>query len=131
MLTGTLLNQANFALNVSMLINYIFREGYATTLGEAYRPQFVQDKYYEEGKTHTLTSQHTKRLAIDLNLFIDGTYISGDNPVWHDLGTYWKSLNPAHRWGGDFESLKDYNHFEALYTQIGHVVTNIKSTCCS
>jgi len=56
-------------------------------------------------------STHTVRLAIDLNLFVDGEYITGFHPIWHVLGRYWKKLNPdLAAWGGDFRK-RDYNHF--------------------
>src|SRR2546421_11199406 len=110
---STLLDlQFVFLKNISFLIRYGLDKGYTLTLGEAYRPQFVQDVYYREGKSHTLHSQHTNRLAIDFNLFVGNIYISTDHPIWFDLGNYWKSLDSRNRWGGDFSTLKDYNHFE-------------------
>jgi hypothetical protein len=54
-------------------------------------------------------SLHRLKLAIDLILFKNG------KPCWkseqyRDLGTYWKSLNPLCRWGGDFRN-PDGGHF--------------------
>lgn len=64
-----------------------------------------------EYKAHKLpNSAHYNRLAIDLNLFDDGVYVTGRHPVFGMLGDYWKSLHPLCRWGGDFAS-KDFNHF--------------------
>lgn len=43
---------------------------------------------------------HKQRLAIDLNLFRRGEYMT--NSEAHKLlGDYWKSLHPDCRWGGD------------------------------
>lgn len=55
-------------------------------------------------------SQHTKRLAVDLNLFIDGEYKT-DTKSYRELGEFWKGLSYENRWGGDF-SRPDGNHFE-------------------
>lgn len=57
---------------------------------------------------------HEIRLAVDMNLFIDGKYIT-DSEAWRPLGEYWKSLHPLNRWGGDFKdklgrSKPDGNH---------------------
>lgn len=53
-------------------------------------------------------SVHKKRLAGHLLLFLDGAYLTTDEN-YEVLGTYWKSLNPLCRWGGDFPG--DGNHF--------------------
>jgi hypothetical protein len=56
-------------------------------------------------------SCHTMRLAIDLNLFVNGEYITGDHWVWSALGRYWINLDrDENRWGGNFRS-RDWNHF--------------------
>ena len=60
---------------------------------------------------HLKTGQHPKRLAIDLNLFVDGEYITGHHDRFDDLGIFWEGLNIRNRWGGNFKKL-DYNHFE-------------------
>lgn len=52
-------------------------------------------------------SLHEKRLAIDLNLFIDGEFQSATES-YLPLGEYWESLGGA--WGGRF-SKPDGNHF--------------------
>lgn len=53
-------------------------------------------------------SLHYIRLAQDLNLFVDGKYISdGDHPAWKAIGEKWESLHPLARWGGRFQ---DANH---------------------
>ena len=55
-------------------------------------------------------SLHCKRLAIDLNLFIDNKYQTTSR-AYRELGEFWKGLSPENRWGGDF-SRPDGNHFE-------------------
>jgi hypothetical protein len=61
-----------------------------------------------EDAVHMRDGQHYKALALDINLFISGDWISnGDHPAWKKLGAYWKGLHPDARWGGDFG---DANH---------------------
>ena len=65
--------------------------------------------------THTflpigvLKSTHRYGLAIDLYIMADGE-ISNDRARYEELGTFWKTLDPLARWGGDFESA-DLGHF--------------------
>jgi hypothetical protein len=60
---------------------------------------------------HMKGGQHPRRLAIDLNLFVNGVYISGEHEVWGMLGAFWEILDDKNRHGGNFSNL-DYNHFE-------------------
>lgn len=55
-------------------------------------------------------SLHLLKLAIDLQLFVNGAY-QKDTEAYKALGTYWKTLHPLARWGGDFTSRPDGNHF--------------------
>ena len=61
------------------------------------------------GKTKTKSSRHTKRLAVDFNLFIKGVY-QRSTDAYRPLGEFWKSLDEHCRWGGDRGW--DGNHFE-------------------
>jgi len=100
--------QAIFASNVSKLIQYARSQGYEVTFGEAYRPSFFQKFYINLGLSFTKNSQHSKRLAIDLNLFKDGKYLTMTKS--HKvLGRYWEKLNSFNVWGGRF---RDGNHYE-------------------
>jgi hypothetical protein len=82
---------------------------YELTFGEAWRPDFVQQKYLAEGKTTVKRSKHQDRIAIDLNLFIDGEYQT-NTASYRPLGETWKDLGGV--WGGDWKGLPDGNHFE-------------------
>ena len=109
--------QCKFAHDVSKLITYIYWKQYKCTLGEAFRTK-EQAKFNADHNIGILDSQHCKRLAIDLNLFSsDGEYLTRTED-YKDFGSYWKSLSPNNRWGGDFhnvngETFSDANHFEA------------------
>jgi len=100
--------QQIFARNVGLLLNWIYsHDNWGVTVGEVWRPQEMQEIYYQQGKTKTLSSKHTQRLAIDLNLFIAGKYVT-DPEKYRPLGEFWESLGG--RWGGRFSiAKKDYD----------------------
>jgi len=103
--------QAIFALHVAKLILWAEAQGYKLTFGEAYRPQEMADIYYQRG-IGSKNSLHTKRLAVDFNLFCQGRYMT-DSESYARLGTAWEALDPQNRWGGRFKgNLVDGNHFE-------------------
>lgn len=101
--------QSTFLLNVAKLIIWANENGYELTGGELWRPQEMQDLYLKSGKTKVKHSRHQDRLAIDLNLFVNGEYAKGRED-YKPLAEYWKSLDenniPGYDWGWDA------NHFE-------------------
>ena len=99
-------HQWRFLRDVAMLIQYAERMGFALTLGRGYASEAANRA---DGGTEN--SNHRRRLAIDLNLFIDGEYMTNSD-AHAPLGEYWKSLDPLNRWGGDFTRVKDGNHYE-------------------
>ena len=100
--------QEEFAQSVARLIQKAGQLGYGVTFGEAYRTpeQAALNAAKGSGISNSL---HTERLAIDLNLFKDGVYITDDHGH-RELGTWWKSIGPMYRWGGDF-ARSDPNHY--------------------
>ena len=99
--------QQRFAHMLALLILKANEMGFEVTLGEAYRPQFVADIYASQGKG-VKSSFHTKRLAIDLNLFKDGVYLTKTED-YRPLGEWWlKEYAPMSAWGGLWQ---DYVHF--------------------
>ena len=79
---------------VALLILYAYELGYEVSFGDAW------------AKTgHKKDSFHYRRLAIDLNLFLDGDYLkkTEDHKV---LGLFWESIGGS--WGGRFN---DGNHY--------------------
>lgn len=93
--------QDKFAGMAADLILYAQNAGYQVTLGDAYR-----DPRCPYGAA---TSMHHKRLAIDLNLFQDGEYLTRTEDH-RPLGEYWESMGGT--WGGRFENNPDGNHYE-------------------
>lgn len=102
--------QSIFLRNVAKLIAYAFDElGVELTGGELYRTAEQQAIHVKNGLSKVKMSRHQQRLAIDLNLFIDGKYVT-ETEKYKPLAEYWKSLHPENRAGYDFGW--DGNHFE-------------------
>jgi len=101
--------QEIFALNVASLINRIFLRGYTCTLGEALRPSAMA-KIYAKQKKGIRKSLHCIKLAIDINLFLNGRYLSSSE-AHREFGEFWEELHSNNRWGGRYD---DGNHYEML-----------------
>ena len=102
--------QQQFAGLLGQFLTWIYAESdYEVTMGECYRTPEMAEIYAKQGKG-IKDSLHCKRLAVDLNLFIDGVYIT-DTESYKTLGEKWKSLDDGCSWGGDF-SRPDGNHFQ-------------------
>ena len=105
--------QSAFALLVVHLIQFAYREGYEITLGEAYRPRETAELMAKKRKG-IKNSLHCKRLALDLNLFKNGKYLTSSE-AHKPLGEYWESLStPGLKccWGGRFG---DGNHYSIAH----------------
>lgn len=104
--------QRLFASRVPRLIDKIYEEGYECTIGDVFRDPRVHGKFGEKvGYAHP-KSVHKLKLAIDLNLFKDGEYLSSTE-AHRPFGEFWVSLDPEnHRWGGEFD---DGNHYSFTY----------------
>jgi len=89
--------QSKFALMVGRLIIYAYSLGYELSFGDAFATS-----------GHKKNSKHYSKLAIDLNLFKNGKYLSKTEDH-KELGEYWKRIGGI--WGGDFKK-KDGNHYE-------------------
>jgi hypothetical protein len=87
-------DQSKFARMVALLILHAYQLGYEVTFGDAY------------ARTgHRRGSFHYRRLAIDLNLFLNGAYLRSTE-AHRPLGEYWESIGGT--WGGRFN---DGNHY--------------------
>lgn len=86
--------QSAFVKKVALLILYAYEQGYELTFGDAYATT-----------GHKINSFHYKRLAIDLNLFKNGTFLqeTKDHEI---LGRFWESIGGS--WGGKWN---DGNHY--------------------
>ena len=102
-MSALLAAQQKFCADVAQLIAFGLARGDAFTFG---------DTLAHDG--HMGHSLHYERLAIDLNLFVQGEWVRGDHEEWHALAGFWKSLGPRQRWGGDIVGKVDLNHFSAV-----------------
>lgn len=90
--------QVEFMKALPLLINKAFSLGYEVTGGDLFR-----DSRCPYGSK---SSKHSRRLAVDLNLFKDGKYLTKTEDH-EELGEYWEEIGGI--WGGRFE---DGNHYE-------------------
>lgn len=101
--------QVKFVSMLPGLIQKAFELGYQVTLGDAYRdPRLHGAVGVKMGYGHP-KSNHKNRLAIDLNLFKDGKYLTTTEDH-QQLGEYWESVGGT--WGGRFS---DANHYSLEY----------------
>ena len=128
--------QRRFVQLFGLLIEYGYQQGFEMTFGEAFRSdeqaeinalgktgraalaELLADNDYQ-GLAYAIgnnvgggikNSLHCVRLAVDINLFKDGKYLT-DSEDYKVLGDYWKSLGLDCAWGGDFKPKPDGNHF--------------------
>jgi hypothetical protein len=86
--------QSLFVRMVARLIDYADALGYELTFGDAYATS-----------GHVAGSFHYSRLAIDLNLFKGGKYLT-ETEDHKPLGEFWEAIGGT--WGGRF---RDGNHY--------------------
>jgi len=113
-----------FLQDVAVLIQYIRDVGYKAVGGELMRSREEQQRKYDTGvsKAKPGESQHQHLKAIDLEFF-DKTgkwmKVPSNEGAQKEMkaelqafGDYWELLNEKNKWGGNFKSLFDPNHFE-------------------
>ena len=99
--------QRLFTRLIADLLEFAHSRGYEITFGDAFRDSRLHGAVGEKKGYGHKNSNHKNKLAIDLNLFLNGKYLTADKD--HEpLGLYWESLHPLCRWGGRF---KDGNHY--------------------
>lgn len=104
--------QSLFAHHAARLILQAQEMGYDVTLGEAWRSAeqaAFQTKINAEKGIGIAASLHTQRLAIDINLFRNGKFLTSVSE-YAPLGIWWENQHPDARWGGRFKN-KDAVHF--------------------
>jgi hypothetical protein len=111
--------QCKFLYMVGELLCWAKMHGIKITGGELLRSQEQQDIYVTSGASQVNYSKHQDKLAIDLNVYIDGKYRT-DGEAYRSLGEKWEELGG--RWGGRFGVAKEHyatkvgwdgNHFES------------------
>lgn len=104
-----------FLRNVLDLMAYAHSLGFEMTFGEAYRSKHESRRLAAAGRG-VVNSAHTNRLAIDINLFKDGKYLTKTKDH-KPLGEYWLTLHKDNRWGGNFRR-RDGNHYSMIHKGI-------------
>ena len=95
------------------LIPFIYSKGYKLRPGDYFRDARTNGEYGEKKGYASAKSLHKLKLAFDLNLMLDGSYLS-DTQDHEQFGAYWLSLDPLCRWGGSGGN-NDGNHYSLEY----------------
>ena len=91
------------------LIDKAHELGYQVRGGDLFRDPRVHGELGEKvGYGHS-SSCHKLKLAIDLNLFLNGAFYK-TTESHRMIGDWWKKQHELCRWGGDF-SRPDGNHY--------------------
>ena len=103
-----------FTRKLAILIQWInSKPGWEVAIDEAtvHTPRAARrgvERLSVEDAVHKRNSFHHKGLAADLNLYIEGVYISdGAHPAWREIADEWKSYDPMCTAGIDWN---DANH---------------------
>ena len=97
--------QRRFGRMVAALLNKALEMGYEYTFGDAFRDPRAHGEFGRKIGYSAGRSLHKLKLAIDLNLFKDGKYLSSTE-AHRPLGEWWESIGGT--WGGRFN---DGNHY--------------------
>jgi hypothetical protein len=97
--------QSKFVRMIADLIDFAHSKGYELTFGDAYRDPRVHGEMGVSKGYGRAKSCHKLRLAIDLNLFKNGKFLSTSEDH-KELGEKWESMGGT--WGGRFS---DGNHY--------------------
>ncbi len=109
---GLNVKQARFTQKIAQLIVWATEHGYVLIAAELYRTP-AQAAINAEKGVGIKNSVHTKKLALDMFLMIDGK-ISWDTEVYRPIGEKWKTMDDDARWGGDFRR-RDAVHFSFVH----------------
>lgn len=103
--------QSYFVKCLCLLFQFVTLRGWELTLAEGYIGDSI-DKPSED-TPHMRHGTHFNRLGIDVNLFVEGKWISEMSDQWKELGEFWVQLDPELcRWGGHWG---DPNHFSITH----------------
>ena len=101
--------QRLFTKLIAKLIQWAYTNGFELSFGDAYRDPRVHGGLGRKVGYSSSNSNHKRRLAIDLNLFVDGVYQTKTS-AYTEMGNYWMGLHDLCEWGG-FGARSDGNHF--------------------
>lgn len=98
-----------FSQLISKLVLWAAENGYDLAYDQVKRSQAEATANAASGKGIS-NSLHLVGLAADLNLYINGVY-QETTEAHKIIGEKWKSMHSLARWGGDFKSRPDGNHY--------------------
>lgn len=101
--------QMLFARMVPRLIDQAFCMGYEVTMGDAFRDPRVHGHYGVMRGYGRPSSNHKLKLAIDLNLLLDGRFLRLTEDH-RPLGEWWLKQHELCEWGGTGRR-NDGNHY--------------------
>jgi hypothetical protein len=107
--------QARFTAKIASLIVWANRKGYDLIAAELHRTPEQAAINAEKG-VGIKNSVHTKKLALDMFLLINGR-ISWDTEDYRPIGRKWVTMDEDARWGGDFKR-RDAVHFSFIHKGI-------------
>jgi hypothetical protein len=97
--------QRQHPLMLAKLIIWLYEQGYEVTWGDSYRDPRLHGAQGIKLGYGAMNSNHKIRLAVDLNLFKDGKFLTSTEDHT-PIGEKWESMGGA--WGGRFS---DGNHY--------------------
>lgn len=93
------------------LIDKAHELGFEIRGGDLFRDPRVHGEAGKKKGYGNRFSSHKLKLAIDLNLFKDGTYMTRTQDH-EELGVWWEQQHELCSWGGRFD---DGNHYSLTY----------------
>tara|TARA_R110000868_G_scaffold3354_2_gene21777 strand:- start:27 stop:362 length:336 start_codon:yes stop_codon:yes gene_type:complete len=99
--------QKQFMRKLPRLLDKIFELGYEITGGDLMRDARTNGEFGEKVGYSSADSYHKLKLAIDLNIFKDGVWLTSTEDH-RPIGEWWVSQGGT--WGGNFKS-PDGNHY--------------------
>ena len=108
--------QVLFTRLMAELIVQCSSEGIDMIGAELFRTPEQAEIYAKSGKG-IRNSNHTRKLAIDLFRYKDGS-VSWNHADYERAGEIWKGLHELCRWGGDFTHMRDSPHFSLYHNGV-------------
>lgn len=100
---------------LGQLLVWLYANGYKVRGGELLRDPRIA-KMNDANGVGISNSLHIDKLAIDLNIFKNGRWLS-TTEEHAPIGAKWKTLHALCAWGGDFKppTKPDGNHYSVRY----------------
>lgn len=105
--------QQDFFRMTAIFFPWLITSGYEVTYGEVQRSK-AQAAMNAAAGTGISNSLHLISLAVDLNLFKDGKFLTTKEEYQH-AGEYWEDLGGS--WGGRFKNV-DADHFSLSFNGV-------------